>query len=93
MRIMVQKKEDQISICCFDSLKSFNQHRMKFSKKLLNFLSKNFQSTLNIYINNFIKKDTQKNQIGFGEKIYFDKLEKKNYLNLKIIKIFVKNLN
>tara|TARA_B100000989_G_scaffold285589_1_gene253443 strand:- start:23560 stop:25338 length:1779 start_codon:yes stop_codon:yes gene_type:complete len=82
------KKEDQISICCFDSLKSFNQHRMKFSKKLLNFLIKNFSADLKNYISNFIKEDTKINKIGFGEKIYSNKLPKKRLLKFNNYKDF-----
>jgi len=87
------KKEDQISICCFDSLKSFNQHRMKFSKKLLNFLIKNFSIDLKNYIRNFIKEDTKINKIGFGEKIYSDKLPKRKLLKFNDYSDFCKKFN
>ena len=77
------RKENQISLCCFNDEKSFNQHRMKFSKKLLNFFLKQNNFYIEKMIKKFIKLDTYKNQIGFGEKIYLEKLPKKNYLNFK----------
>ena len=49
------RKENYISICCFDNKKSFNKHRMKFSYKLLNFLIKNFKNDLIKLIDKFLK--------------------------------------
>ena len=77
------KKENQISICCFNDLKSFNQHRMKFSKKLLNFLLKKDNQRIKKKIEEFIKKEIHENQIGFGERIYLKELPKKNIIKFK----------
>ena len=40
------RKENSISIRCFNDFKNKNTHRMKFSSKLFNYLNKNFKSQL-----------------------------------------------
>ena len=72
------RKENYISICCFDNKKSFNKHRMKFSYKLFNFLIKNFKNDLIKLIDKFLKAETKSYQVGLVKKFIIKLYQKKN---------------
>ena len=82
------RKENLISIRCFNDFKNKNTHRMKFSSKLFNYLNKNFKSLLEKKIEKFIKEDKSLNQIGFGEKVFSSNLPKKKLVTPKNKKKF-----
>jgi len=84
------RKNNSISICCFNNTKNINRHRMKFSTKLLRYLNKNHKINLKKKINKFIKLETTGYQIGFGEKIFLKILPKKKLLKFKNKKFFDK---
>ena len=74
------QNSNTISVTCFNDFKKKNMHRMKFSKKLYLFLSKNFKFQLNRNIKNFIHKQMYNFQLGFGEKKFQKILSKKKLL-------------
>ena len=84
------RKENQISIRCFDGVDSFNQHRMKFSDKLLDYFLKKKKFQLKKKINKFIKSEIYKNPIGSGEKIYSKQASKKKIFNINNYNNFCK---
>ena len=73
----VFSNSNKVSISAFDKFSHKNSHRMKFSKKLLNLISKNYKNQIQNKIEKFIKKENKEYQLGFGEKHLKDMMKKK----------------